>query len=61
MSQKTEILTIRINDDLKHYLDVLVIKYHIKRSKFIRDAIIEKLRIDVPKIRNANKKSDCPF
>ena len=46
---------------MRHYFDVLSEKYRVKRSQFIRDAIIEKLKRDVPKIRIANKKSDCPF
>lgn len=59
--QKTDFITIRVNDEMRHYLDVLSEKYHVKRSQFIRYAIIEKLKRDVPKIRIANKKSDCPF
>lgn len=59
--QKTDFITIRVNDEMRHYFDVLSEKYRVKRSQFIRDAILEKLKRDVPKIRIANKKSDCPF
>jgi len=61
MMQNTDYITIRINDEMKHYFDVLSKIYHIKRSQFIREAILEKLRRDVPKLRVQNKKSDCPF
>jgi len=61
MRQKTDFVTVRINDEMKHYFDVLSKIYHVKRSQFIRDAIIEKLRSDVPELRIQNKKSDCPF
>ena len=59
--QKSDFITIRVNDEMKHYFDVLSEKYHVKRSQFIRDAILDKLKRDVPKIREQNKKSDCPF
>ena len=59
--QKSEFITIRVNDETRHYFDVLSEKYHVKRSQFIRDAILDKLKRDVPKIREQNKKSDCPF
>ena len=61
MMQKSDFITIRVNDEMRHYFDVLSKKYHVKRSQFIRDAIREKLQRDVPKIREQNKKSDCPF
>lgn len=59
--QKTDFITIRVNKEMCHYFDVLSEKYRVKRSQFIRDAILEKLKRDVPKIREQNKKSDCPF
>ena len=59
--QKADFITIRVNEEMRHYFDVLSEKYRVKRSQFIRDSIIEKLKRDVPKIRIANKKSDCPF
>ena len=59
--KKSDYIAIRVSDEMRHYFDVLSEKYHVKRSQFIRDAIIEKLKRDVPKIRIANKKSDYPF
>ncbi len=59
--QKSEYIAVRCDEKMKHYFDVLQSKYHIKRGQFIRDAIIEKLKRDVPIIRERNKKSDCPF
>jgi metal-responsive CopG/Arc/MetJ family transcriptional regulator len=61
MIQQSEILTIRITPEIRHYFDVLGEKYHVKRSEFIRDAIIEKMKRDVPAIRERHKKIDCPF
>ena len=62
MNQQTEILQLRITPDIKKYLDIIRTKYNIKRSQFIRDAIIEKLKRDVPKIRNNSQiKEKCPF
>lgn len=59
--QKSDYIAIRVNAEMKHYFDVLSGKYNIKRSQFIREAILEKLKRDVPKIRKQSKKSDCPF
>lgn len=59
--QKSDYIVIRCDAEMKRYFEVLGNKYHIKRSEFIRQAIIEKLKRDVPKIREINKKSDCPF
>ena len=59
--QKSDYIAIRVNAEIKHYFDVLSEKYHIKRSQFIRDAILEKLKRDIPKIRQQNKKPACQF
>lgn len=59
--RKSEYIAIRVTGEMRHYFDVLSERYHVKRSQFIRDAILEKLKRDVPKIRRLNKKSDCPF
>jgi hypothetical protein len=35
MIQQTEIVQIRITSDIKHYLEVIQVKYRIKKSQFI--------------------------
>ena len=59
--KKSDFIVIRCDSEMKRYFDILSQKYYIKRSHFIRDAIIEKLKRDIPKIRERSKKSDCPF
>ena len=44
-----------------HYLDVISDVYGINQSKFIRLAILEKLKRDVPKLRENKKKEVLPF
>lgn len=64
MNQLTKIKHFRVSKDESHYLDVLHDVYKIKASSFIRDAIIEKLKRDIPKLREAYKHKDdfvCPF
>lgn len=64
MKQFTVIKTIRLSKNEKHYLDVLENTYSIKVSSFIRDAIVEKLRRDIPELRKKYKEKDefkCPF
>ena len=61
MRQNAEILQIRVTDEIVHYLAVISTKYKVKRSQFVRDAIIEKLKRDVPKLRIESKKEYCPF
>ena len=39
------------SDEINHYLDVLVNKYHVKKSQFIREVIVEKIKKDIPEIR----------
>jgi len=61
MIQNTEILQIRITPEIKHFLEIISKKYKVKRSDFVRKAILEKLKNDIPKIRQQNKKEYCPF
>ena len=61
MRQQTEILQIRVTPEIIHYLDVLNKKYKIKRSQFVRNAIVEKTKRDISKIREENKKEYLPF
>ena len=56
MKQLTEIVRFRFTKEIVNYLHVLKTVYHIKTSQFVRDAIIEKLERDMPKIRNDYKK-----
>ena len=51
----------KLSEEEIYYLKVLKEKYNIKVNQFVRAAIIEKLQRDVPKIRENNKKQDCPF
>ena len=63
MNKKTNILQVRIDDDFKHWLDILESKYHVKKCIFVRNAIIEKLQKDVPKLRlkKESDKTKIPF
>lgn len=59
MRQNPEILQIRISSEMMYYLEIIRDKYKIKRCEFVRCAILEKLKRDVPKMRA--KKEFCPF
>lgn len=61
MRQLTEILTIKITSETAKYLSIIGDKYKIKRSDFVRKAIIEKLKRDIPKLRIESKKEYLPF
>ena len=61
MRQQTETLQIRITPEMIRYLRILSEKYYIQRSEFIRSAITEKLKRDVPKLRAEKKKEYVPF
>ena len=61
MQQLTETLTIKITPEISDYLEVISKKYSVKRSEFVRKAIIEKLKRDVPKLRLKKEKECCPF
>jgi len=51
---------IRLSDSEYHYCDVLKNVYKINPSHFIRQAFVEKLQRDMPKIRENNKEK-LPF
>ena len=63
MKQYTEILQIRVSKDMNNWLSILEQKYKKKKCTFIRDAIIEKFKNDVPILRLQKKSitTDCPF
>jgi metal-responsive CopG/Arc/MetJ family transcriptional regulator len=61
MIQNSEILQIRITPEILHYLEVISEKYKVKRSEFVRQAILEKLKRDVPKLREESKRGYFPF
>ncbi len=61
MIQNTETLQIRITAEILHYLEVISKKYKVKRSDFVRKAILEKLQRDIPKLRIESKKEYYPF
>ena len=51
---------VMLSDDELHYCEVLKKVYKINPSQFIRQAFIEKLIKDIPKIREKNNKK-IPF
>ena len=61
MKHFTELLQVKVTPEIDHYLTVISKKYKVKRSDFVRKAILEKLKRDVPKLREAKKKVFCPF
>ncbi len=63
MVKKTEILQVRIDSDMKGWLNTLSNKYRVKKGEFIRRAIIEKMQRDVPGIRlkHEYEKNKTPF
>ncbi len=53
---------IMLSDEEMHYCEVLKKVYKINPSKFIRDAFVEKLKNEIPKIRTEfNSNKDLPF
>jgi len=61
MQQLTERLTVMVTNEIINYPGVISTKYKVKRSEFIRKAILEKLKRDVPKLRVIKKADFCPF
>jgi hypothetical protein len=61
MAKLTENLTIRIDENLSNYLAILEDKYKIKKGDFIRKAIINQMKIDVPILRKELLKQQIPF
>jgi len=61
MKQYTEVQTFKVSKEMDNWLGILKTKYHIKTSTFIRNAIIEKLKKDVPKLREQKTKIKLPF
>lgn len=49
-------LKFRHTSEMAHYFKVLRGRYHINIAKFIRQAILEKLQRDMPKIREDYEK-----
>lgn len=56
--QKLVNKSFKLSQEEIHFLSVLKQKYRIKVNKFVRDAIIEKLQKDVPKIRKDYEKKN---
>lgn len=59
--QKTSNIHIRVDAKMKNWLNILEQKYHINKSHFIRDAILEKFKRDTPKIKLEYKREKLPF
>ncbi len=54
--------SVKLNNEEIFYLSVLKDKYKVNQSSFIRLAIIEKLKRDVPELRKEfQKQTNCPF
>jgi len=58
---KLERKEIRLSKEELHFCEVLKKVYKINPSNFIRQAFIEKLKRDIPGIRERNRGKDCPF
>lgn len=63
MKHLTKREQIMISEEMNNWLIVLEEKYKIKRSEFIRKAIFNELKREVPKLRlsKQNQKDYCPF
>jgi len=61
MKQFTETYRIKLSSDQKLKLDKLKSEFKILPARFIRLAIEEKLKNDLPKLRVKAKKQSCPF
>ena len=57
----TENVQVKFSEKEKYYLDQISKIYGYKRCKFIRDAVIEKMKRDVPKLREIKKEQKYPF
>jgi post-segregation antitoxin (ccd killing protein) len=60
MENYTEVITLKINKVQKNTLNKLRSR-NIKVSKFIRDAIAEKINREANELKEKPKKNDCPF
>lgn len=63
MTYKTTYIRIRVDSDMKQWMKSLKKYYDINQSQFIREAIIEKMQKDVPKLRlkKESDKNRTPF
>ena len=59
--QYNKIKSFRTNSIQKETLEKLKYKYNIDISKFIRNAIKEKIKRDYPMLQERIKTNDCPF
>ena len=61
----SENVQVKFSKNELHYLDVISKIYGYKRCRFVRDAVKEKMQIEVPKLRQKHKsdldKQKCPF
>jgi len=61
MRQYTEMYSFKTSKFQAHCFEVLNRVYKINPSSFIRIAIEEKLKRDIPKLRESRNKEYCPF
>ena len=61
MIQYTETYRIKLSLQMKANLNVLKLKYNICPAKFIRTSIEEKLKRELPKLKESKNKVHCPF
>ena len=57
----TENVQVKFSKKEAEYLDKISNVYGYKRSQFIRDAVLEKMQRDVPKLRKEKKEREKPF
>ena len=50
-TKKPHILKVRIDDEMKSYLDILDARYEIHVANFVRAAILEKMKRDIKALR----------
>ena len=61
MKKYTENVQVKFSKEEKEYLDKVSSIYGYKRCNFIRDAVVEKMQRDVPKLRKKLKNSLTHF
>ena len=61
MRQKTVKYTVRLSEEERRWLTAIKSTYRINPADFIRDAIIEKMKKDVPKLREKKENVIMPF
>jgi hypothetical protein len=61
MTKRSVRYEVRLSEEERRWLTVIKSIYRINPADFIRDAIIEKMKQDVPKLREKKQKITMPF